>query len=703
MHLDSPSRRTDRLRSLLVGAGVVAWSIAQAAGLYAQEAQGQVAQAQAQAGQTQTASPAQPLVVTETVVVVGEKPAIDTLGAVTAVSREALDIMQANSTSQLFRAVPGMSSSMLGDDPGTVINIRGMQDNGRVLVVVDGARQDFSRPSHAGYGTFYLDPDLLNAVTVTRGPSAGAGGGIGGVVSLETLAPGSLLRGSERVAFRQKVGFETNGRAPVSSSTAAVRVSNRFAVLGNFVARQNTDYSDGSGRRILYTEEEPRSMLFKGVLSPVEHHTVTISYTGYRNDYLASRQAGSSTATLSVDQSDASNDTVSARWGYANPTNRAIDFVVNGYNTQTVVDQLKVRGTAATLGQVRGYDMKTSGFNGTNVSRGSAFGMNHALIVGGEYLHDRGVSSDISNGNGRRDAHGVFAQWEGDYRRLQLIASVRRDGYEVSGLDTTGAAVANSSGKTSPRVSVGVTPIAGLTVYGTYVEGFRAPAIYEIFGIYASGTPYRLGLDLRPEEAQNVEGGVNFKKDDLFSASGDLRVKLNVYNTQVRNYITGRQFNGLWQFNNIAAARLTGTEFDATYSDGWGYAAVSGSLGSAKREGGQFDEAQLSNAPLNRVTASVGLDSFARRLHYGAMVSYIDDKARNTSSAPTAPTAAAYTLTYVFARVGVSSWLDAGFNVDNLFNEAYNDPTAQYATTSPTSFQGRGRTVKFTLTSRFGG
>lgn len=197
-----------------------------------------------------------------------------------------------------------------------------------------------------------------------------------------------------------------------------------------------------------------------------------------------------------------------------------------------------------------------------------------------------------------------------------------------------------------------------------------------------------------------MEGGVNLRKD--VTGAGRFRLKLDVYNTKVDDYITGRQFVGVWQFNNIGAVRLKGVEADASYGDRWGSVSIDGSLGTAERETGVFDGSQLSNAPLDRVTASLQLNAL-KRINYGTMVMYVNDKARNTSSAPTAPVAPEYTLAYLFAKVRVTDWLDAHFNVDNLFNRSYSDPEAQYVTTGASSFQGRGRTFKFNLIVRLHG
>src|SRR5690606_30985221 len=67
---------------------------------------------------------------------------IDALAAESSVDKEQLERIQPDTAADIFRAVPGVAASMNGDDPATSINIRGMEQYGRVVVTLDGARQD---------------------------------------------------------------------------------------------------------------------------------------------------------------------------------------------------------------------------------------------------------------------------------------------------------------------------------------------------------------------------------------------------------------------------------------------------------------------------------------------------------------------------------------------------------------------------------
>jgi len=129
---------------------------------------------------------------------------IDAFSGTSLVSGEEAARLQPVTAADLFRQVPGVRASLSGDDPSIAINIRGLQQMGRVAVTLDGARQDYWRVGH-GSGSFFIEPELLKQVTVIRGPVSNASGtgAIGGVVAFETKAADDFLRAHERWAISE--------------------------------------------------------------------------------------------------------------------------------------------------------------------------------------------------------------------------------------------------------------------------------------------------------------------------------------------------------------------------------------------------------------------------------------------------------------------------------------------------------------------
>ena len=141
-----------------------------------------------------------------------EERAIDALAPVSVVTLEQIQGLQPNRLADIFYNVPGVSFQDRGDDPATAINIRGLQDFGRVAVVVDGARQNYQRTGHFANGSFFLDPELVGGVDIVRGPTANiyGSGAIGGVVSFRTKNINDVVRPGERWGVDMTGSYGTN-------------------------------------------------------------------------------------------------------------------------------------------------------------------------------------------------------------------------------------------------------------------------------------------------------------------------------------------------------------------------------------------------------------------------------------------------------------------------------------------------------------
>src|SRR5882762_9458190 len=195
-----------------------------------QQASSPVMNARAQSG----ATPVQSL---DTITVAASKTeerAIDALAPVSVVTLEQIQGLQPKRLSDIFYNVPGVSFQDRGDDPATAINIRGLQDFGRVAVVVDGARQNYQRTGHNANGSFFLDPELIGGVDVVRGPTANiyGSGAIGGVVSFRTKDINDVVRPGERWGVDMTGSYGTNKDRGLGSIFGGVRVDPNVDVFG---------------------------------------------------------------------------------------------------------------------------------------------------------------------------------------------------------------------------------------------------------------------------------------------------------------------------------------------------------------------------------------------------------------------------------------------------------------------------------------
>jgi len=639
-----------------------------------------------------------------------DQAAIDAMAAVSHIGQEELDRIQANNAADLFRSTPGVAASMNGDDPATAINIRGMQQEGRVVVTLDGARQDYWRVGH-GSGSFYVEPELLKLATVIRGPSSNAygSGGIGGVVAFETKDASDLLRPGETWALTEKLGYESNGTGLTTSTTGAVALSENADLIGNLTYRNRQAYQDGNGATVPWTGEQVASGFAKGTFRPAEGHEIEIGTVIQRYDDIVSGSSGSPSATLSRYNAVTVNQTYTAGYTFRPEDNELIDFVAKFYHNDTRAEQTGIAGTNA-AGEYRYYDVSTTGVNAHNSSRFATGAIDNTITLGGDYYYLKGESLADHFGAGEQQGYGVFGQWQAEYADLiEAVAALRYDGYQLDG--QTRAPITDvtvSGGRISPRFTLGVTPVQGFQVYGTYAEGYRAPGLQDMFrggGAHGAVNTYRPNLLLRPEVARSWEAGVNLKFDDLLSAGDSFRGKINVYRTDIDDYIEVDLRTGVVRMaQNIGPARLLGLEAEGLYDFGAGYVSAAATLSEAKLTGGVYSGQNLNNTPMNRVSATVAGRFLENTLTIGGQYMWISEVTRTQRTNPAAATVVepAYSLVNLFADYAVSEDVTLSLGVDNVFNTAYTDPQSAWATTAVTE-QGKGRTFKISLTGRIGG
>ncbi len=186
---------------------------------------------------------------------------------------------QPNSIADMLQNVPGVASEVTPNDPGQSINIRGMQDFGRVNILIDGARQDYQISGHNANGTFYLDPQFVGQADIVRGPVSNIYGssGIGGVVSFSTQGVDSVLNADEKYGALQRFIVGTNDSGVVTSTAGAARVGPNVDVYGQFLYRNSTSYLDGNGSAVLDSGSSVVGGLFKLNVRPSEGQQISLS------------------------------------------------------------------------------------------------------------------------------------------------------------------------------------------------------------------------------------------------------------------------------------------------------------------------------------------------------------------------------------------------------------------------------------------
>lgn len=661
--------------------------------------------------------------------------AIESLSSSSHVDQEQLDRRMAATPSEMLFGVPGVTIQADSQRAASSANIRGLQDFGRVAVIVDGARQDFQRSGHGTQSTFYLDPELVKSVDVIRGPVANTygSGAIGGVVFFETKDAVDFLRPDETWAGSLTQGYESNGHGWTTSATGAYRFNDSVDALGNIVYRDYGAYKDGDGNRVDGSGFEVLGGLLKTTILPSDNSELKLGWVG-ASDQWNQFSGGSPGYDINLEQ-----NTFTARYNITDDDRSWLDLHINGSFNGTRLEQTSLvpvggRFDPATglpvvlpIGTKANYDVGTSGFDIWNTSRFDTGQVAHELTYGGDWVSDDVDTTGAAGGDnfytpsGKRRVSGAYIQDKLSWEWLEVIAGLRYDSYSLKGDDT------NTSGdRLSPRISLGVSPfqgpaLEGLQFYGTYAEGYRSPSLSEtlISGLHPAGVvfPFLPNPALRPETGKTWEFGVNYKADGVIAEDDALRLKAAYFNNDVDDYIDGATLSagqpgcpflpGLppvfvpggfyvpacFQYQNFANAKIRGFEFESVYDAGWGFAGLSASLIEGYTVSFAGVRADLATIPSSQVTAQLGFRFFDDRLTVGGEVQYNGKPKGN-------PIAEDFTLVNTFASYQASDNLKLDFRIDNLFDVNYVNPLN--ATATSTVFEP-GMTVKLAATMRFGG
>jgi hemoglobin/transferrin/lactoferrin receptor protein len=213
-------------------------------------------------------------------------PATETLAGVSTVRQDQINQLMPTKPADLIYGMPGVYVQQRPDDPGTAINIRGLQDFGRVNVVVDGARQNFQRSGHNANGIFYLEPELISSVDIIRGPVANVfgSGAIGGVASFRTKDVEDVLKVGERWGvLAHTMGSSTPGG--VSSAFAAARLAPEAELFAGGTYRAQQSYKDGDGSIVPNTDYKVNTGVVKGTFRPALGHQIKLGYIDYDSTY----------------------------------------------------------------------------------------------------------------------------------------------------------------------------------------------------------------------------------------------------------------------------------------------------------------------------------------------------------------------------------------------------------------------------------
>lgn len=547
--------------------------------------------------------------------------AYDYPGQVTVVDRDVILDFNPSTLSEVFQAVPGAQFDSGPRRTGDAPTVRGLTGSG-VLIFLDGARQSFV----SGHdGRFFVDPELVKAVEVVRGPTSAlyGSGALGGVIATRTITARDVLAEGEQFGVRLTSGFQSvNDEFRVGATGVWQSEDGLFDIVSHLTYRDSGSIELGNDFT-LPAGDEILSSLIKTTIRPTDDLELYASWIRYGADSSDPQNPqGVNVAGPGNDLvfRDAENNTFQGGLNW-NPTdNDLIDLNLVGYYSENAVEEDEVDDP-----RVTDREVETFGFTLDNRSR---FALSDAasltLTYGGEYYEDQQRGTDTETTDGTRggvpdattEFYGLFLQAELALTNLgplpgelSIIPGIRWDSFETT---EPGGTFNIDEDEFSPKIGVSYKPVPQFLIFGNYAEGFRAPSFNEAF---ADGTHFTVpnltappgpfgpsfvsnlfigNADLSPEESSTWEIGAGVDFDSVIFQGDAFTVKASYYNSDVDNLIgldvntplgcfvpalafampcgTGVPFGNTSQNVNIANATIEGVELEFGYDSDYVYA-----------------------------------------------------------------------------------------------------------------------------------
>lgn len=112
-----------------------------------------------------------------------------TPSSVAVITREQINKRAPRHAADMLEETAGVYTAVNQRDQGLSVNIRGIQDYGRVNMNVDGMRQNFNVNGHQQRnGVMLIDPEMVSSVEIDKGAQSGMGGA-GVLEALPALTP----------------------------------------------------------------------------------------------------------------------------------------------------------------------------------------------------------------------------------------------------------------------------------------------------------------------------------------------------------------------------------------------------------------------------------------------------------------------------------------------------------------------------------
>ncbi|AYM07506.1 TonB-dependent receptor [Agrobacterium tumefaciens] len=326
----------------------------------------------------------------------------ETPASVSVVGREAIQSAGVRNTRDVFNRVSGVyAGEGNGSFPTVSPNVRGLQESGRVVVSIDGARQNAQRGAAFGGATSYtasagqgyVDVAFIRAVEIEKITNARSGnaGSLGGKVEFRTVSADDLIAAGENKGGEVNVSRGTNGYDFQGSVLGAVRSPDGpLSFVAGYSRTIMDEYKIGTKGEARSTALTLKDLLgrdgwstfFKGE-GDFGDVKASLSWMHQENDFVQ----GASTV---IDRESVRNDSVVAKLDW-DPESELIDFKSSLWLNDNMTHELRA---ARTYAVETNLDMGLRSFGGSleNTSRFDTVAGALSLNYGAEAFRDIATS-----------------------------------------------------------------------------------------------------------------------------------------------------------------------------------------------------------------------------------------------------------------------------------------------------------------------
>lgn len=339
----------------------------------------------------------------------------ETPASVSVVSREAIQSAGVRNTRDVFNRVSGVyAGEGNGSFPTVSPNVRGLQESGRVVVSIDGARQNAQRGFSTGgasiysanNGQAYVDTAFIRAVEVEKMTNATSGnaGSLGGKVEFRTIRAADLIPEGANKGGEVNISRGTNGYDFQGSVLAAIREPDGpLSFVAGYSRTIMDEYKIGTKGEARSTALTMKDLLgrdgwstfFKGEGDFGDVQT-SLSWMHQQNDFVQG-------AAEQVDRESVRNDSIVAKLDW-DPESELIDFKSSLWLNDNMTHELR---SARSYASETELDMGLRSFGGSveNTSRFDTKVGALSLNYGAEAFRDIASSAAMSSAIAKNPAY----------------------------------------------------------------------------------------------------------------------------------------------------------------------------------------------------------------------------------------------------------------------------------------------------------